>query len=401
MYVTRPDGRVVEIDDQDQIRMLLAKAGWRESTDEERDEYDTRKSEMLAQAAAATGDDNGMTNVYYQTVSSSPDGYGMSRDIIKTELFRKGIMLKEEFSNEKVGLLYSYPTGVTQMRTDVRLIMTMFESDKIPEDWPEYLNMADEVIVPSKWCADTFARSGVNATVVPLGYNDKAFKFIERKIPVDNSEVFTFIHYSSFNIRKGFPEIFKAFTEEFKTTEPVRLILKTTDRRPAIPIFKEEYPNVEVICGHVSEQELSDILARSNCMVYPSRGEGFGITPLEAMATGLPAIVPNAHGISEYFNANYMLEVKADERCPGLYHSFKGQDVGEMVVCDTEDLKKQMRYAYNHQKEMYDLGKAASDYVKSYTYEVTAGRLAEIIDRWNNTDIIRRNDSKYLQVERV
>lgn len=401
MYITRPDLKVIEVDDEEQVAMLTAKAGWRESTDSEISEYANEKAMFLARSAANVVDDGSNTKVYYQTVSSSPDGYGMSRDIIKSELFKKSIVLEEEFTDQKVGLLYSYPTGVTQMRTDVRLVMTMFESDKIPEDWPEYLNMADEVIVPSKWCADTFARSGINATVVPLGYNDKVFKYIERELPIDKSEDFTFIHYSSFNIRKGFPEIFQAFTEEFKTNEPVKLILKTTDRRPAIPIFKEQYPNIEVICGHVSEAELSEILGRSNCMVYPSRGEGFGITPLEAMATGLPAIVPNEHGISEYFNSNYMLEVKADERCPGLYHSFKGQDVGEMVVCDTEDLKKQMRYAYNHQQEMKDLGKSASEYVKKFTYEITANRLAEIITKWENTEIIKRNDSKYLQVERV
>lgn len=401
MHITRPDGKVVEIDDEDSLRILLAKAGWRESSDDERAEYETRKAQMIAQTAASAGNDDSIQGVYYQTVSSSPDGYGMSRDILKTELFKQGVALQEELKHQKVGLLYSYPTGVTQMRTDVRLIMTMFESDKIPEDWPDYLNMADEVIVPSKWCADTFARSGVNATVVPLGYNHHIFKYVDRPLPVEQDKDFVFIHYSSFNIRKGFPEIFQAFTEEFNTNEPVKLILKTTDRRPAIPIFKEQYPNIEVICGNVAEQELADILGRSNCMVYPSRGEGFGITPLEAMATGLPAIVPNAHGISEYFNSNYMLEVKADERCPGLYHSFKGQDVGEMVVCDVEDLKKQMRYAYNHQKEMHELGKAASEYVRAYTYEKTAERLAEIIKRWESTEIIKRNDSKYLQVERV
>lgn len=401
MHITRPDGRVVEIDDPDSQRMLLAKAGWRESLPDEVDNYNSKKQEFLARAQAAVADGPVEGGVYYQTVSSSPDGYGMSRDIIKSELFQHGVVLQEEFKGQKVGLLYSYPTGITQMRTEVRLVMTMFESDKIPENWPEYLNAADEVIVPSKFVADTFAKSGVNATVVPLGYNDRIFKYIDRPVPVEQDGVFTFVHYSSFNIRKGFSEVFQAFTEEFKTNEPVRLILKTTDRRPAIPIFKEQYPNIEVITGHVSEQELSDMLAGSNCMVYPSRGEGFGITPLEAMATGLPAIVPNAHGISEYFNSQYMLEVKADERCPGLYHSFRGQDVGQMVVCDVEDLRKQMRYAFNHQVEMKELGKSASDYVKRFTYRITAERLAAIVKRWETTEVVKRNDSKYLRVEKI
>ena len=396
MLLVRPDGIKVDIDEPNHI-LKARRKGWREATQEEVDAYVLAKTTALAPQPGSEY----AINIYYQTVAPGSDGYGMSRDLIRTELFAHNIMLKETFENQKIGLLYSYPNGVTQMRNDVRIVMTMFESDKIPEDWPDYLAMADEVIVPSKWVADTFARAGVKTTIVPLGYNDRAFKYIERTIPVENDEPFTFVHYNSFNIRKGFSEVFKAFTEEFSDNEPVRLILKTTDRKPAIPIMNNIYPNVEVITGSVSEQELSDILGRANCMVYPSRGEGFGITPLEAMATGLPAIVPNEHGISEYFNSNYMLEVKATERCPGLYHRFKGTDVGEMVVCDVEDLKKQMRYAYNHQREMHELGKSASEYVKKYTYRSTAERLAEVLKKWNGIEVVKRKDSKYLQVERV
>lgn len=400
MYLTRPDGQTVEVDDDASISRLLALPGWRQATEEEADFKRAKVQEFISRSSDAQLDPD-MPAVYYQTVSSSPDGYGMSRDILKAELFQKGVMLQEEFKAQKVGLLYSYPNGITQMRSDVRLIMTMFESDKIPDDWPDYLNMAEEVIVPSKWCADVFAKAGVNATVVPLGYNDRVFRFIDRPVPVEVEQPFTFIHYGSFNIRKGFPEVFQAFTEEFQTNEPVRLILKTTDRRPLIPIMRDQYPNIEVVCGELTEKDLGDLLGRANCMVYPSRGEGFGITPLEAMATGMPAIVPNAHGISEYFNANYMLEVKATDRCPALYQSFKGQNVGKMVVCDVPDLRAQMRFAYNHQQQMKALGQQASEYVKKFTYQVTAGRLAEIIKRWENTEIIKRNDSKYLQVERV
>lgn len=399
MYITRPDGLVVEIDDAESAATLLRLAGWRESTEEEASLKRAKVEQFVKRVADI--DDPEMPGIYYQTVSASPDGYGMSRDIIKAELYQKGIQLQEEFKGQKVGLLYSYPNAVTQMRSDVRLIMTMFESDKIPADWPDYLNMADEVIVPSKWCADVFAKSGVNATVVPLGYNDRVFKYVDRPIPLDAGTPFTFIHYGSFNVRKGFMEVFEAFTEEFKTNEPVRLILKTTDRKPPIPILKSQYPNIDVICEQMTEAELQGLLESANCMVYPSRGEGFGITPLEAMATGMPAIVPNAHGISEYFNANYMLEVKATERCPGLYGSFKGQDVGEMVVCDTDDLKQQMRFAYNHQQQMKALGQAASEYVKAYTYQKSAERLAVILKRWEETETIKRADSKYLRVEQV
>ena len=246
-----------------------------------------------------------------------------------------------------------------------------------------------------------FKAAGIKSTVVPLGYNSDVFTFFDRPIPVENDDVFTFVHYDSLNVRKGFMEIVEAFDKEFKHSEPVRLILKTIKETSRIPIVKSEYPNIEVIRGNVPEVELWIMLCRANCMVYPSRGEGFGITPLEAMATGLPAIVPNAHGISEYFNKDYMIEVKVDHMEPGLYNKFKGQDVGDMVVVSVEDLRKQMRYAYNHQREMKELGKKASEYVKKYTYKRTAKQLAKILNKWESADIQKRAESKFLDVERV
>ena len=401
MHITRHDGKVVEIDQQTMVEKALRNPDWRYSNQNEIDTYEAKKAQLIAQTKANSETNGEGINIYYQTVSSSPDGYGMSRDILKTELHGNGVLLQENFNRQKVGLLYSYPTSVLSMETDVRLIMTMFESDHIPEDWPDYLKMADEVIVPSKWCADVFKKSGIATTVVPLGYNDRVFQYIDRVIPIKKKQPFTFIHYNSFNMRKGFSEVFAAFTEEFKTNEPVRLILKTTDPRPPLPILKSQYPNIDIITGRVTEKELTDILAKANCMVYPSRGEGFGITPLEAMATGIPAIVPNAHGISEYFNNNYMLEVKVEKESPALYQRFKGQFVGNMVECDVKDLRKQMRYAYNHQEEMYELGKLASEYVKKYTYRETARLLAPILTKWELADVIKRNDSKFLQMEKV
>lgn len=393
MFLVNRFGRTVEVEDEVLAQKKIDSGRMRKATDQEIAAHLAHREMMDQQANPGS--------VFYSTVKATPDGYGQSRDLLQQELAALDVELTELFAGQKVGLLYNYPYSLLSLRTDVRLCYTMFESDKIPEDWPELLKAADEVLVPSKFCQDVFARDGIASTVVPLGYNDRVFSYVDRPVPVENNEPFVFIHYDSFNMRKGFREVLEAFRKEFGPADNVRLILKTIKEAPPIPIVKSQFPQVEVVRGAIPAAALNELLARAHCMVYPSRGEGFGITPLEAMATGLPAIVPNAHGISEYFNANYMLEVELEGKCPAMIGRYMNQDIGEMVVCSVEDLRKKMRYAYDHQREMHELGRAASEYVKNFTYRHTAERLAAIIKRWQGTEVIKRRDSKFLQVERV
>jgi alpha-1,3-rhamnosyl/mannosyltransferase len=48
--------------------------------------------------------------------------------------------------------------------------------------------------------------------------------------------------------------------------------------------------------GHVPDPELVALLAGARALVHPSVAEGFGLTPLEAMAAGTPAVVTDAVG---------------------------------------------------------------------------------------------------------
>lgn len=393
MYLVNKFGRVVELDD-DEAKEKMDKLGFRIANDGEIAEMLARRQRMAETSA-------GENNIYFQTVRQTPDGYGMSRGHIMDELYKLGIILDESFKDQKIGLLYNYPYGLTSLRSPIKIIYTMFESDKIPEEWPELLKLAQEVIVPSKWCADTFKRSGVKTTIVPLGYNDEYFKFIPRQLPIETGRPYTFIHYDSFKIRKGFSEVFQAFNEEFGDKDNVQLILKTSAESPPIPIVRTQYPKIKVVTGNLHPRDLASLLGEADAMIYPSRGEGFGITPLEAMATGLPTVVPNAHGISEYFNPNYMLEVKVAEMIPAGYNKFKGVDVGKMTMCDVKDLKRQMRWLYNNQAKGQELGAAASQYVKNYTYAHTAKRLKEVLSKWMGRDDIKRGESKFLEVQRV
>ena len=68
---------------------------------------------------------------------------------------------------------------------------------------------------------------------------------------------------------------------------------------PSLDILKQELGEKVYFTGFLKGQSLSEAYASSDVFVFPSTSETFGNVVLEAMCSGLPAIVPNSGGVSE------------------------------------------------------------------------------------------------------
>lgn len=400
-YLVNPGGRLVVVDDSKEVERWLTIPGFRIATAEEQSAAIAQRTQIASQQVGEFGDLAGK-GIYMATVSQGgKDGYGIASAKIIKALTAQGVNISTHNTGQKIALLFHNPYSILRLEAPYRILYTMFESDKLPEDWHDYLDAADRILVPSTWNQKIFAEAGFKADVVPLGYDADVFTYKPRADKRETRQDFVFIHYNAFNIRKGFLEVFKAFVQAFSHDEPVKMIFKTTLENIPLPITKAEYPNIEIIRGKMDEYQLRDLLYESDCFVFPSRGEGFGMTPLEAMATGIPAIIPNAHGLTEYFDDRYMYEAPVGEMCPAIYSRYKGIDVGKMVVCDIDKLAKQMRYVYEHQAEARAKGRGAAEYVKNWTFKKTAGRLKAIFDGAEKLDLNTRPLKNVLSLESV
>ena len=59
-------------------------------------------------------------------------------------------------------------------------------------------------------------------------------------------------------------------------------------------------PNKIIQLGHLDKETLANYYANCDIFVHPNPKEPFGIAPLEAMASGVPTVAPNAGGLLSY-----------------------------------------------------------------------------------------------------
>ncbi len=77
-------------------------------------------------------------------------------------------------------------------------------------------------------------------------------------------------------------------------------------------------PGKIVQLGHLEKEKLADYYANCDIFVHPNPREPFGIAPLEAMASGVPVVAPNAGGLLSYAtNANAWLVAPTAENFVG------------------------------------------------------------------------------------
>lgn len=63
---------------------------------------------------------------------------------------------------------------------------------------------------------------------------------------------------------------------------------------------EKRVPGKIIQLGHLDKDLLADYYASADVFVHPNPREPFGIAPLEAMASGVPVVAPNAGGILSY-----------------------------------------------------------------------------------------------------
>lgn len=303
-------------------------------------------------------------------------GYGRLGVRLAAELERMGITvtdtLDESEPTHNVACWISVPSHATGWHKDQHLVLfSMWESATLPEPFREGLDNFAQVLVPSQQNVELFSRYHDNVSKIPLGIDTEDWKFRARKPPTDT---FRFLTGGS-GTRKGVDLSFKAFRKVFKTwpSDMPRPVLQLKTPKP--PEMMGE--RVEHITGYISAADEIALYGAAHCYLQPSRGEGWGLQPLQAIAQGMPTILTDAHGQAEF--AHLGLPISATLQ-PADF--FMAGPAGDWWEPSLDELCERMEWVYYHYEEACETAAEASVTAhETFTWSNTANLFLDAIGR--------------------
>ncbi len=157
-------------------------------------------------------------------------------------------------------------------------------------------------------------------------------------------DTFKFLHVGGEAARKGLRDAMKALRLAFPNNEPVELTAKIMSKGWNMGKMNR----VTYVNEVYSLPRLIDLFHSHHVYVYPSWGEGFGLTPLQALATGMPTItLPAWTPYSDYLDDRLTVDSHITKSPWPVLHP------GNMLKPEMDSLIDGMRDVYQN----YDIMK--------------------------------------------
>lgn len=264
-----------------------------------------------------------------------------------------------------------------------RIGYPIFELDKFNHIEIANLKSCDELWACSKWAKNVVESNGVNVPthIVPLGVDSSIF------YPVEYGCIdYIFLSAGKWEIRKSQNEIVQAFNKAFTVNDDVQLWLSMHNQflgHEFINTKKQEYLStpmgkagrIKFVGPFNRQQDLARIMNMTNCGVFPSKAEGWGLETLEMMACGKTVIVTDYAGHTEYCDENNSTLIPIDSLEPAIDNKwFFGQ--GNWAKFNIDYLVSAMRENF---RKGPTLNQEGLDTAKKFSWVNTAKKIEEIL----------------------
>ena len=194
-----------------------------------------------------------------------------------------------------------------------------WEYGGLPQEWIAPMrDLVDEIWVPTAWLKDCYVASGIpegKVVVVPNGVDGEVFRPEGERFPLRTTKTCKFLYLGYTIHRKGIDVLLEAYVRAFRAHDDVCLVIKGlgsggygAEDLPAILARSRaedpQGPEIEYLADDLDETQVAALYRTCDALVLPYRGESFGLPIVEAMASGLPAIVTGRGAAMDYLRGD-------------------------------------------------------------------------------------------------
>jgi glycosyltransferase involved in cell wall biosynthesis len=267
-----------------------------------------------------------------------------------------------------------------------------FELGELPTEWAQGVRAADEIWCYGSFVRDIYRRAGIaeeRLVTLPLGVDPDVFRPDGMRANLNVRGSFRFLYVGGAIWRKGADIAINAFLNAFGPGDDVCLIIKDVG---GATVYRSQSmkPLIEPLLGRTDLPELvySDevfddaglaaLYRSADVLLLPYRGEGFGLTALEAMACGTPPIVTAGGATDDFVDGNVGIVVPA-KRTPVSIPDMPATVAPPWTLdVDVALLAKVMRMVVEGRERLPALGAAAAHRARTdWTWDRGAAVAAE------------------------
>ena len=284
-----------------------------------------------------------------------------------------------------------HPQLVSEADGRLLVACTTWETDRLPDDWVDILNRYDRVLVPSRFNAAVFERSGVHPPVHVVPHIVRRSR--RAPLPPQTSDTFVFYLIATWTSRKAILDAVSAFVRAFTGDDRARLVIQTTrvdhiaaaqlqrSGTPQPPAARETWFSLaRALAGHrsvpaitlgtrlLARHEIDALHDRCDCFLLLSHGEGWGLGAFEAAAAGNPVIVTGWGGTLSFLPDGYPYCVDYDlvPTVTAPPDSWWGPRPGERWAnARIEHAAALLRHVFEHREEARGWGRALQLHVRA------------------------------------
>jgi hypothetical protein len=261
-----------------------------------------------------------------------------------------------------------FDISLIDSKSNIKLCYTVIESEYIHKNFIKFLNKSyDALIVPEDFMIEAFKSQGLKLPIfkLPLAIDILKIKMVDnilRKKINNKNKIFKFGSICEFNDnnRKNEVMLFKAFVKTFKNNKNIELNMhcKYSKNKPNFKLIenwikKYNIKNVKLSTDILSEKQYLDFLKSLDCYILLSKGEGFSITPLEAITLEIPLILSNNTAHIKYCNQPFTIPIN----CPVkeyIYDRLNNKNISfhNILINDACNAMIKMYKNYKHYKDI-------------------------------------------------